>query len=107
METHRCRRREEEKEEGVSIFKKMKAIYRGWRVKKCAEAIITSKKRVKTRFFDLPTIQKRFVCGADHRPNLLVQFRMYNPDFIFRKNTIMAWTKGNLGLCVCECWFRF
>jgi len=33
METHRCGR-EEEKEEDVTIFEKMKAIYRGGRVKK-------------------------------------------------------------------------
>jgi len=33
MET-RCCRREEEKEEGMTIFEKMKAIYRGGRVKK-------------------------------------------------------------------------
>jgi len=33
MKTHRCRR-EEEKEEGVTLFEKMKVIYRGGRVKK-------------------------------------------------------------------------
>jgi len=29
METHRCRRGEEEKEEGVKFFEEMKHIYRG------------------------------------------------------------------------------
>jgi len=38
METHRCRRGEEEKEEGGTIFEKMKAIYRGGSVKKRVES---------------------------------------------------------------------
>jgi len=53
------------------------------------------------------TVKKRFVCGADHRPKLLVQSRLYNPDYtwildyIFWKHKIMAWTKGKLGtLCM-------
>jgi hypothetical protein len=44
------RRGEEEKEVGVTIFEKMKHIYRGEVVKKCGKAMITVKKRVKTRF---------------------------------------------------------
>jgi len=47
-------------EEGVTTSEKMKAIYRGGRVKKKGvEAINSVKKRV-------TTVQKRFVC-ADHR----------------------------------------
>ena len=69
MKTHRCRRGEEEKEEGVSIFEKTKAIYRGGRVKNmCGSHNYSKKKTCKNMFFDLTTVQKRFVCGADHRP---------------------------------------
>jgi len=56
METYRCRR-EEEQEEGVTILEKIKAIYRGGRVKNVWEAIITIKKRVNdgsTYFLTLP-----------------------------------------------------
>jgi len=54
MKTHRCRR-EEEKEEGVTIFEKMKVIYReGGRVKKRVGSHNYSQKMCKTRFLTLP-----------------------------------------------------
>ena len=53
------------------------------------------------------TFEKRFVCGADYRPKLLVQSGLYILDYtwisdcIFWKHTIMTWTKGKLGtLCM-------
>jgi len=42
---------EEEKEEGVTIFEKMKAVYRGGRVKKCVESHNYSQKMCKNTFF--------------------------------------------------------
>jgi len=66
-----------------------------------------SQKTCKNTFYKADHRPKRFLCGADHRPKLLVQSGIYNPDYtwipdyIFRKNTIMAWTKGKLGtLCM-------
>jgi len=64
----------------------------------------------KNTFFDFITVQKRLknvlsmVQTTGQR--LLVQSGKYNPDYtsipdsMFRKNTIMARKKGNLGLCV-------
>jgi len=86
--------------------KKVWLFFRKWRLfigdeglKNVWEAIIIVKKRVNHH---PKTFEKRFVCGTYHRPKLLVQSRLYNPDYtwipdyIFRKHTIMAWTKGKL-----------
>jgi len=86
MKTHRCRRGEEEKEEGVSIFEKTKAIYRGGRVKNmCGSHNYSKKKTCKNMFFDLTIVQKRlknvlFVVQTTGQ-KLLVQSGKYNPDY--------------------------
>jgi len=50
METHRCRRGEEEKEEGVRNFEEMSLFIGTEGPKTCLKVIITVKKCVKTRF---------------------------------------------------------
>ena len=91
----------------MTIFEKMKTIYRGGRVKKRVGSHNYSQKTCKNTFFYFTTVQKRFVCGADHQPKLMMQSGLNNPDYtwipdyIFRKHTITAWTKGKLGtLCM-------
>jgi len=46
---------EEEKEEGLTIFEKMKSIYRGGRVKKRVGSHNYSQKTCKNTFFNLTT----------------------------------------------------
>jgi len=106
MKIHRCRRGEEEKEEGVRNCEEMRLFIGREGPKTCLKTIITVKKRVKTRFYTWIPV-KNVLLVVQTRPKLLVQSGLYNPDYtwipnyIFRKHTIMAWTKGKLGtLCM-------
>jgi len=63
---------EEEKEEGVRNCEEMKHIYRGGRDQKRWERHQCSQKTCNHR---PKTFNKRFVCGADHRPNSSGAFR--------------------------------
>ena len=103
METHRCRNGEED----VRNCKEMSLFIGREGKKKGVKAINAVKKRVKTRFLTWPTFENVFFVVQTINQKLLVQSikyiseYTYIPDFIFQKNTIMAWTKGKLGtLCV-------
>jgi len=55
------------------------------------------------------TFEKCFVCGADHRPKLLVQFGLYNPDYTWIPETYDYGVdqRETWDFVYGECWFGF